>query len=276
MGIPVLFHQILGKCLGPFQDGRIFPGTENPEVLWPQTHPQYRPPGDRPSPPPSGRSHFLPQSLPVSQIPWRRWPRTPHTGKFPRCRSAVKLLHPGALGDFPCQGMFSSAASHNQNFHLPTSLQDTSCFPSFYLITVLPSRTSTPAVGDQVDGPGQNLPLRLLHNPKLQACRRILRLYLHRFLQDNRARIRPFIHKMNRGACNFHAPPQGFLMHLQPVVAGAAERGDQGGMDVDDTVLKRIPLFSESTTRHPASTTRSTCRSSSVSSSSSSNCSRLL
>ena len=44
-------------------------------------------------------------------------------------------------------------------------------------------------VGDKIDRPGQNLPLRFLHHAALKDLRSIPFLYLHRFLENDRSRI---------------------------------------------------------------------------------------
>ena len=67
----------------------------------------------------------------------------------------------------------------------------------------------------------------LFHNAALEHLRRIVSIYRHRFLHNDRACIRSLIHKMDGSAADFNAPAQSCLVNLQSIVAGPAKGRDQ-------------------------------------------------
>ena len=135
----IFLHEIFGKCFGTFQNCRIFPRSEDA------------------------------QSLCLKHIHDTAYQRVIHTDDrqvdlffFCKCcqfielhgsdihalrilcdscisRCTVDLLYLRALCNLPCQCMFSSAASNNQNFHMNASLivQSELCRPLLSLYRLL-------------------------------------------------------------------------------------------------------------------------------------------
>ena len=54
------------------------------------------------------------------------------------------------------------------------------------------------------------------------------------FLQQDLSAVRDFVDKMHRRPRDLYAPAQGGLVYLQAVHPLAAERRDQGGMDIQN------------------------------------------
>src|SRR3712207_5111486 len=84
-------------------------------------------------------------------------------------------------------------------------------------------------IGDQIDGLGQDLPLRLLHDAKLQALGIIPIQNRHRFLQKNGAGIGSLVDEMYRRTRHLNTSLQRLLMYLETIETGATEGGDQRG-----------------------------------------------
>ena len=135
----IFLHEVFGKCFGTFQDCRIFPRSENAQALC------------------------------LKYVHNTAYQRIIHTDDrqvdlffFCKCcqfielhgadihalrilcdsriaRCAVDLLRFRTLCNLPCQCMFSSAASNNQNFHMNASLtvQSELCRPLLSLCRLL-------------------------------------------------------------------------------------------------------------------------------------------
>ena len=118
-----------------------------------------------------------------------------------------------------------AASCNDKYFHILLLYLCSSVFHLYFIIC------------DQIYGSGKKLPLCLLHHPALKELRRIARLYFHCLLQKNGVSV-PASTKCTVAPVTF-ASCQNALMHAQPAIADAAERGS-GGMDVDDPVRIRI------------------------------------
>ena len=91
-----------------------------------------------------------------------------------------------------------------------------------------------PALRDQGDRFGKQEPLGFFHNAPLKRLRRVALAHFDGFLQEDRAVIEIFIHKVDCGARDFRASFKHFLMDVKTVIAFSAEGRDQRRMDVDD------------------------------------------
>lgn len=90
-----------------------------------------------------------------------------------------------------------------------------------------------PSLAEQTHGLGQDLPLRLFHDPALKQLRRVPLLNGNGTLEDDGAAIAVGADKVDGGAGDLDPVGQGRLVDVEPVKALAAEGGDQGRVDID-------------------------------------------
>lgn len=93
-----------------------------------------------------------------------------------------------------------------------------------------------PTFRDESDGPRENDPLRLFHDPFLENLGRIAVLYCNGLLENDRSGIESFVDEMNRRTGHLHTARKCFFMDVEPIAPFSAKTRDERRMNINNPV----------------------------------------